>query len=260
MFVLALSTQAFIYITLILQIWLKQNQESRQGHRSFPSDLSVSEKGNYIRSIDGNYYMFSAIFVNLSDPAKRFYHHNKVIAVQGWEHISSSRNTFLCCIVLHNETEFCVNVVKKTFSDFNVPLNSASCVCPVNFNQSEIRSLTIISQLALEKILKQWGSVFKAYPNHYIAITPVMYGKDGGLAICSQITYGDTDASMLVEWFETQKLLGIDKIMTHTYQLNSEAMQVLEHYESEGYLLLVKDFEFPEKGKTSPVLLLKNHF
>lgn len=72
--------------------------------------------------------------------------------------------------------------------------------------------------------------------------------SESGLAVCGKVSYGKLDAKRLVEWFEVQRLLGVDKVLTYTYKLNTQAMNVLDYYESIGYAEIIRDFDFPFKG------------
>lgn len=68
--------------------------------------------------------------------------------------------------------------------------------------------------------------------------------------MCAKIAYGSVDAQKLIEWFEVNRLLGVDKVYIHTYKLNNLAMKVLEYYESIGIAMVFKGYSVPEKGKT----------
>ena len=57
------------------------------------------------------------------------------------------------------------------------------------------------------------------------------------LALCTKMCYGDRSAEMLIEWMETYKYLGVDKVVSYFLKdLNSEAKQVLKYYASTGTL------------------------
>jgi hypothetical protein len=36
----------------------------------------------------------------------------------------------------------------------------------------------------------------------------------------------------IVEWFESQRILGVDKVVTYPYRRNTNALKVLKYYES----------------------------
>ena len=57
------------------------------------------------------------------------------------------------------------------------------------------------------------------------------------LALCTKMCYGKRSAEMLIDWMETYKYLGVDKVVSYFLKdLNSEAKQVLEYYASTGTL------------------------
>jgi len=61
------------------------------------------------------------------------------------------------------------------------------------------------------------------------------------------VAYGALNASRLVEWLETAKLLGASKVFMYTHNLNTEASKVLAHYSKMGLVSAV-NFDVPELG------------
>jgi len=68
------------------------------------------------------------------------------------------------------------------------------------------------------------------------------------LAVCGKVAYGALNASRLVEWLETAKLLGASKVFIYTNNLNTGASKVLAHYSKMG-LVSALNFDVPELGK-----------
>lgn len=56
-------------------------------------------------------------------------------------------------------------------------------------------------------------------------------------------------ANLLLEWFEVQRILGVDKVISYTNNLNDDAMKVLEYYESFGLTDIIHFAGFPAGGK-----------
>ena len=57
------------------------------------------------------------------------------------------------------------------------------------------------------------------------------------LALSSKAAYGNISAEMIIEWMETYKYLGVDKIVTHyLWTINKHALNVLKYYSSTGIL------------------------
>lgn len=246
---LALGTQI---ILLVYQPYRQHRQHRipnasiNERYRCVTHDI---ERANIVTSIDGKFFLFSAIFVNISDEALNTYQCKQGISVQLWEYNVPKEENAFCCYVLQNSSEYCDEVQHRIVDyAFDIPLHSAHYICRTSEPESNIRSLTIISNATLRKKKKVNSLFHKQYRENYISISPSLIGHKEGLAICSQITYRDTKAATLIEWFEAQKLLGVDKIMTHSYNLNSDAMRVLEYYEQEGFLVLIRGFAFPLKG------------
>jgi hypothetical protein len=42
------------------------------------------------------------------------------------------------------------------------------------------------------------------------------------------------DPIPIVEWFEAQRIFGVDKVVAYPYRLNANALKVLKYYESVG--------------------------
>ena len=57
------------------------------------------------------------------------------------------------------------------------------------------------------------------------------------LAISTKAAYGNVSAEMIIEWMETYKYLGVDKVVTSfLYDINADAFKVLKYYASTGIL------------------------
>ncbi|XP_076435395.1 uncharacterized protein LOC143275290 [Babylonia areolata] len=64
--------------------------------------------------------------------------------------------------------------------------------------------------------------------------------KPGGLAICAKIAYGvNLNPNKLVEWFETQRILGVDRIQLFDLNNTEMVLRILRHYEDTGLLDLL---------------------
>ncbi|KAL4240925.1 hypothetical protein ACF0H5_001708 [Mactra antiquata] len=66
------------------------------------------------------------------------------------------------------------------------------------------------------------------------------------IGICAKLAFGNLDARRLVEWFEVQRLFGVDMIIAYRYNLNSQAGKVFNYYEKLGISKLY-EFDIPEK-------------
>jgi hypothetical protein len=71
---------------------------------------------------------------------------------------------------------------------------------------------------------------------YYVKLNIGPTERNPKLAICTKLTYDDVDPIPIVEWFETQRILGVDKVVTYPYRLSANALKVLQYYESVGFL------------------------
>ena len=64
--------------------------------------------------------------------------------------------------------------------------------------------------------------------------------RPGGLAVCAKIVYGHRlNVEKLVEWFEAQKLLGVDRVQLFDLTVNGTVRRVLQYYVDTGLLTLL---------------------
>ncbi|XP_052088203.1 uncharacterized protein LOC127725301 isoform X2 [Mytilus californianus] len=75
---------------------------------------------------------------------------------------------------------------------------------------------------------------------------PVIYAsvKEKKFAICAKIAYNYLNPLHLIEWFEYQKMMGVDTVLISLQQVNEDAYAVLKYYEREGIAKLIS---FPSK-------------
>ncbi|CAC5399550.1 unnamed protein product [Mytilus coruscus] len=143
---------------------------------------------------------------------------------------------FICIFYLKDNTKFDVNSTHKRLTYFSYEaLHPVQFICPVK--SSSIRSVSVT-----------YGSnMYEGNEENYIKVDLSMK-DESGLSVCNPFTFGNIDARHMLEWFEFQRLVGVDKVLTYTYKLNKQAMAVLEYYESIGYAVVIRDFDFPLKG------------
>ena len=71
------------------------------------------------------------------------------------------------------------------------------------------------------------------------------------LAIGSQIAYGNISAANIIDWMETYRYLGVDKVVAYYYKLtNKEALKVLLYYHANGFVDLYR-YEPAGQGESS---------
>ena len=77
-----------------------------------------------------------------------------------------------------------------------------------------------------------------------IPVNVVSMEKKGDLAICLKATHGSLNATKLVEWFEFNRLLGVDKFLVYETAVHGPARRVLDYYRSKGLVDLIP-YHFP---------------
>ncbi|CAG2214757.1 unnamed protein product [Mytilus edulis] len=119
-----------------------------------------------------------------------------------------------------------------------MPLRRIQYRCPVPVEVYLIEYVSIINDMK---------ATCQEDISYYVQVTLPLGANDTTIAICSLISYRSQDAAILIEWFEAQRLLGVDKILTYTQELNSDALRVLDYYESIGLAEVIREFDMPEK-------------
>ena len=74
--------------------------------------------------------------------------------------------------------------------------------------------------------------------NHVTYVQPYFPVKEPSkIVIGSKLTYGTMSAELMIEWIESMKYIGVDKIITYYMRgLNTDALNVLYNYASKGIL------------------------
>ncbi|VDI59645.1 Hypothetical predicted protein [Mytilus galloprovincialis] len=206
----------------------RQRSRDKTTNPTEPDDDEILRKFmEYQHTYEPDIYLYSAISIQEGI--------NKFILINGWERKSLLHvKNFTCCLHDRDGTNLFINsTLKSTFDLFdNVTLHSVQYACPVRSSSIQSVSVSIGTHKCEES------------EQHYINVESSMR-NESGLAICGKISYGNMDAELILEWFEVQRLLGVDKVLTYTYKLNDQAMAVLEYYESIGYAVIMRDFEYP---------------
>ncbi|KAL5012511.1 hypothetical protein ScPMuIL_011062 [Solemya velum] len=71
--------------------------------------------------------------------------------------------------------------------------------------------------------------------NTYLAIEYPVHHV-GGFAVCPKAAFGNLKSQRIIEFFEMQKLLGVDMVVILVMEgLNEDALKVLDYYKSTGY-------------------------
>lgn len=84
--------------------------------------------------------------------------------------------------------------------------------------------------------------VLGSCPNHSRMYLPVEKPEvvPGGIALCAKMAFGhELKANRLVEWFELQRLMGVDKIQLFDLGNTQEVYNVTRHYQDSGFLIFL---------------------
>lgn len=73
-------------------------------------------------------------------------------------------------------------------------------------------------------------------PSSYVEVNYPPFA-DGKLAVCIKLSYKSMDTKLLIQWFEMQHILGVDKVFTLVGDdFYPEGREVFKYYEEQGYL------------------------
>lgn len=220
-----------------------------------PSKMSSSYNGNITKHVNNpgaysiasekNIYIMSAFARNLvqvpsgkthfkqPDPSKEARH----IVLVGWLNYTLFNSTLQCCLLLGNDSVVCsLNTKRLIWTQVNKqPLMATKFSCPVPRPLLGVQIKGATLSLPEEKCENK----------KFMAVEYLKKKSKDSIAVCAKIIYGNMSAQRLIEWFEIQKYVGVDKVLMYYYNLNSEAMGVLLHYYKEGFVDL-RPFDFPD--------------
>ncbi|CAG2209337.1 unnamed protein product [Mytilus edulis] len=163
-----------------------------------------------------------------------------VVSVIGLEDNKDKYSDFTCCFRSNNGDTIVEHVRSSehhVFSYENSPFRRVQYTCPLPMMSKSFKWVSIST--AFNKTCNKDAK-------YYVAVqTP----SQGELAVCTTVLYGSLSANLLLEWFEVQRILGVDKVISYTKNLNDDAMKVLEYYESLGLTDIIHVAGFPTRDK-----------
>ena len=202
------------------------------------------------RSLDNDVYLFSAVILRAEDrhystEYKQYLINNNltadVIVINSWQRVNVTSRVFKCCFWLINNTVVEQSGTKRMYIHSELRATQYECVSHV-----ETDLIKMVSVVTGNRNKKCHGD-----SSSYIKLEIGYEGHHTDLAVCTKLTYDSVNAASLVEWFEAQRLLGVDKVITYPFQLdaNPNAKKVLKYYEAVGFLEVINGFYMPEQGK-----------
>ncbi|XP_060568343.1 uncharacterized protein LOC132726946 [Ruditapes philippinarum] len=163
------------------------------------------------------------------------------VTVNGWKGKKAKTGKLFCCFKGNNSTS--INEVSK-INYWDVPDIKIVQAVQYHCNMSEVPFKGKQVYVGLnEKPTCQNTEYIQVEPEH----NPPSQ-KNVSFAVCAKIVYGNFSALRLMEWFEVNKAFGVDNISLFTYNVTKEMINVLNHYQNEGFLH-VKEFDFPLKSR-----------
>lgn len=160
--------------------------------------------------------------------------------------LDASRTSLQCCVLLDNSTLF-VTLAQPYFFYHTIDLTFLAKIveyfyprihmahqfaCPVPDIGHHASHVTLTSSSC--------SSDIRDYlPVHYPPRVP------GGLAVCAKIAHsGGRDPEKVIEWFELQRILGVDKVLVFNLE-NSESLNRVFRYYQEIGVLDLQPYELP---------------
>ena len=222
--------------------YLYNNTNKMQGQPTNKEKQNKSEISfiyrPYVKVPHQRLYMYSALlysFVNSENILKR------TLVIHAWQYKAIKGSDVTCCMLLNNRSILSIAgsmVIPLTFLPLT-KLKARRYICPLDIDLNKIKCVSV--RINNPTCIK----------NESFYIKPTILRKSGNcnIGVCAKFAYGSMDAKKLIEWFEVNRLLGVDKVCIHTYKLNNLAMKVLEYYESIGIAMVFKGYSEPEKGK-----------
>ncbi|XP_059139529.1 uncharacterized protein LOC131927752 [Physella acuta] len=153
-----------------------------------------------------------------------------------------------CCVLLDNNTLFVTSAEEYFFYhtiDVTFVAKISEYFSPgVYLARQYVCSVPDIGQSPGHVTLKPQGGVCSSDIKDYL---PVVYPAvvPGGLAICAKIAHsGGLDPEKVIEWFEVQRLLGVDKVLMFNMKNPENLTRVFQYYQELGVLDL-QPYELP---------------
>ncbi|XP_052810275.1 uncharacterized protein LOC128238408 [Mya arenaria] len=211
-------------------------------------DARRADLNRTFMSLDSGYiHILSAVAQNSS--ANSFYDN---IVLSGWQTPTDDFHSELkCCLFYANPLKAFVANLTQIRNSTNLrhsEIEAKQYVCPNVYSNRNISPIAIsltTGERCPEDLTK------------YATVDFPHKAQNGSLGVCAKLVFGNISAGSLVEWFEYQRLMKVDKVIAYTYKLNEEAMKVLKYYSSTG-LVEFLPFSLPHREKYHRDVGVKN--
>ncbi|XP_050419047.2 uncharacterized protein LOC126832335 [Patella vulgata] len=146
------------------------------------------------------------------------------VVVNAWDGTYTSPD-FVCCLRADRDV---IKVMPYVFNRYSVesPFRATQFNCLVNAERLKPTHIALADHSCDQTALNY---------------SPITYPEKDvdQLAVCAGVAYGRLVPERLTEWFELQKILGVEKVVTFTYNLDRDSMKVLKYYENDGILQII---------------------
>lgn len=181
-------------------------------------------------------FLFSAVAELDSSSSKNY---SRVI-LSAWD--GSNKKSFSCYFKLDKMFTL-VPAVQIRIKDNKAKFISKQFACDISFLSKLPNEIALVESIDSKPYPSSIEIHFiKNYnlKNSYFHKIYYPERRKGQIAICTKIAYDRLNPDRLVEWFEYQRLMGVDKVLSAVQTLNPEAVQVLEYYRKQGFLEIIK--------------------
>lgn len=160
--------------------------------------------------------------------------------------LDASSSPLQCCVLLDNETLY-TTPSQHHFFYHNIDVTFVAKI--VEYFHPEIWKAHQFSCVAPE-IGRHAGHVTltsSTCSTDFRDYLPVLYPQrvPGGLAICAKVAHSNgLDPEKVIEWFELQRMLGVDKVLIFNLGVPEKVYRVFRYYQEIGVLDL-QPYELP---------------
>ncbi|KAL4216696.1 hypothetical protein ACF0H5_024419 [Mactra antiquata] len=190
------------------------------GGSLFPSDIKYNWNSTETKKL--MIYMLSGIGQNFSELDG----YEAEVKLSGW--IAQERMyTKIKCCILKNSGDLIEYHEPPIVQGRQFALSESLVTCPIKSRLQDINGV----------VLQLNRGECPASKKLYIKVTaPIKPRNNESFAICLKILYGHVDVRLLVEWLEYYRLIGVDKIFMHIFDLSQEVWDVLRQYTKVGFV------------------------
>ncbi|BFZ13642.1 hypothetical protein BsWGS_16680 [Bradybaena similaris] len=245
---------AFMVFTCLLVLvwcmckWMFANEYLEWTHKRLPQRELHSE--HFVFGRDDDVYMYSA-FLNLPDKNRHgslFFQPSSEVDIVVTT-LDKTRGNFYCC-VLFSDKQNLLRTRAQIYFENNVKKASFIGGVVEYFFPRYYIARQFICRLPAPSPHQHYSYISltsSSCPSDLSDFLPIRQPSrvPGGLALCGKIAHsGGLDPENVIEWFEVQRLLGVDKVLIYDLGNPENLNRVFKYYQSLGILDL-QPYELP---------------